>query len=133
LIRTFFFVLIGVVVDLSGLGRLWFVIPGILAAIFLSRWLAVQTSRWSWRKIRPDERELMTWVFPRGLITIVLALQVLEAVDTGLTFLSGLAFVAILFTNSLVIVAGIRMRKINVSVPAPGSETDVAPESAPIS
>jgi cell volume regulation protein A len=133
LIRTFFFVLIGVVVDLSGLGRLWFVIPGILAAIFLSRWLAVQTSRWSWREIRPDERELMTWIFPRGLITIVLALQVLEAVDTGLTFLSGLAFVAILFTNSLVIVAGIRMRKINVSVPAPDSETDVAPESAPIS
>jgi Na+:H+ antiporter len=133
LVRTFFFVLIGVVVDLSGLGRLWFVIPGILAAIFVSRWLAVQSSRWSWRDVRPDERELMTWIFPRGLITIVLALQVLESVDTGLSFLSGLAFVAILFTNFLVIVGGIRMRKVDGAVTAPGQLSDVAPETAPIS
>jgi len=133
LVRTFFFVLIGVVVDLSGMGKLWIVIPGILAAIFLSRWLAVQSSRWSWRDVRPDERELMTWIFPRGLITIVLALQVLEAVDAGLSFLSGLAFVAILFTNFLVIVGGIRMRKNTNSAPLPGTPVDMTPEAAPIS
>ena len=133
LVRTFFFVLIGVVVDLSGLGRLWFVIPGILAAIFVSRWLAVQTSRWSWGDVRPDERELMTWIFPRGLITIVLALQVLEAADTGLSFLSGLAFVAILFTNLLVIIGGIRMRKTSVPAAAPDLASDAMSESAPIS
>jgi len=133
LVRTFFFVLIGVVVDLSGLGRLWFVIPGILAALLVARWLAVKSSNWSWNEVRPDERELMTWIFPRGLITIVLALQVLEAVDTGLSFLTGLAFVAILFTNFLVIVGGIRMKKVSGSVEAPGSAVDVSPEAAPIS
>ncbi len=133
LVRTFFFVLIGVVVDLSGLGKLWIVIPGILAAIFVSRWLAVMSSSWSWREVRPDERELMSWIFPRGLITIVLALQVLEAVDTGLSFLSGLAFVAILFTNFLVIVGGIRMRKGGVTVASPDPVADAVTEAAPIS
>jgi cell volume regulation protein A len=133
LVRTFFFVLIGVVVDLSGLGKLWFVIPGILAAIFVARWLAVQTSRWSWNEVRPDECELMTWIFPRGLITIVLALQVLEAVDTGLSFLTGLAFVAILFTNFLVIVGGIRMKKVGVPATEPALADEVSPEAAPIS
>ena len=133
LVRTFFFVLIGVVVDLSGLGRLWFVIPGILAALFVARWLAVKSSSWSWNDVRPDEHELMTWIFPRGLITIVLALQVLEAVDTGLSFLTGLAFVAILFTNFLVIVGGIRMKKVGASVEASSSAVDVSPEAAPIS
>jgi cell volume regulation protein A len=133
LVRTFFFVLIGVVVDLSGLGKLWFVIPGILAAIFVARWLAVQTSRWSWNEVRPDECELMTWIFPRGLITIVLALQVLEAVDTGLSFLTGLAFVAILFTNFLVIVGGIRMKKVSVPVTESALADEVSPEAAPIS
>jgi cell volume regulation protein A len=133
LVRTFFFVLIGVVVDLSGLGRLWMVIPGILASVFLSRWLAVQSSRWSWNEIRPDERELMVWILPRGLITIVLALQVLEAVPTGLAFLSGLAFVVILFTNLLVICGGIRMRKIGGSPAPPDVTSDVAAEAAPIS
>ena len=133
LVRTFFFVMIGVVVDLSGLGLMWIVIPGILAAIFLARWLAVQSSRWSWSDVRPDERELMTWIFPRGLITIVLALQVLEAVDTGLSFLSGLAFVAILFTNLLVIVGGIRMRKNTAPAAEPNPVTDALPESGPIS
>lgn len=133
LVRTFFFVMIGVVVELSGLGLLWIVIPGILAAIFLSRWLAVQTSRWSWSDVRPDERELMTWIFPRGLITIVLALQVLEVVDTGLSFLSGLAFVAILFTNLLVIVGGIRMRRNSVPSAASNPVTDALPDSSIIS
>lgn len=133
LVRTFFFVLIGVVVDLSGLGKLWIVIPGILAAIFLSRWLAVKASCWSWSEVRPDECELMSWIFPRGLITIVLALQVLEAVDTGLSFLSGLAFVAILFTNFLVIVGGIRMRKGGATVTSPDPVADAVTEAAPIS
>jgi Na+:H+ antiporter len=133
LVRTFFFVLIGVVVDLSGLGRLWFVIPGILSALFVARWLAVKSSSWSWNEVRPDECELMTWIFPRGLITIVLALQVLEAVDTGLSFLTGLAFVAILFTNFLVIVGGIRMKKVTGPVTESSSAVIVEAEAAPIS
>jgi cell volume regulation protein A len=133
LVRTFFFVLIGVVVDLSGLKRLWIVVPVILAGIFLSRWMAVQTSRWSWRDIRPDERELMVWILPRGLITIVLALQVLEAVPNGVEFLSGLAFVAILFTNLLVICGGIRMRRIGMPTEEANARLDAVGEEAPIS
>jgi NhaP-type Na+/H+ or K+/H+ antiporter len=121
------------VVDLSGVRHLWIMIAVILATIFLARWLAVQTSRWSWRDVRPEERELMVWILPRGLITIVLALQVLEAVPTGLAFLSGLAFVAILFTNALVICGGIRMRRMGGSAEALNSSSEVAPDAAPIS
>ena len=133
LVRTFFFVLIGVVVDLSGVRHLWIMIAVILAAIFLSRWLAMQLSRWSWRDVRPEERELMVWILPRGLITIVLALEVLEAVPTGLAFLSGLAFVAILFTNLLVICGGIRMRRMGGPAKALECSSVASPDAAPVS
>jgi hypothetical protein len=75
----------------------------------------------------------MAWILPRGLITIVLALQVLEGVTTGLAFLSGLAFVAILFTNLLVICGGIRMRKIGDSSMEAGVIPDATTDAAPLS
>jgi cell volume regulation protein A len=130
LIRTFFFVLIGVVVQLSGLRALKYVAAGVIAAIYLSRWLAVQTSRWSWRDVSPAERELLLLIHPRGLVTVVLALQVVEAAGTGFQFLPTLAFAVIVFTNLLVIVGSIRARKKLGAAPQPPAAAETPPPTA---
>jgi hypothetical protein len=49
----------------------------------------------------------MLWIMPRGLITVVLALQVV-AVRSEVTFLSALAFAVILVTNVMVIIGSLR-------------------------
>ena len=103
--------LIGVVVQLSGLRALKYVAASVIAAIYLSRWIAVQTSRWSWRDVTPAERELLLLVHPRGLVTVVLALQVVEATGTSFQFLPTLAFGVIVFTNLLVVLGSVRARK----------------------
>ena len=111
LVRTFFFVLIGVVVQLRGLERIWPLVLGSTAAIFLARWLAVQSTRWAWRGMGPIERETVLWLMPRGLITVVLALQVMEKQGTEFAFLPALAFAIILLTNLMVIFGGLRVRR----------------------
>ena len=110
LVRTFFFVLIGVVVELQGLrGRILLTV-GIVAALCLARWVAVQACRWSWKDFSPRDRELVTLLLPRGLITVVLALQVIPVLGPDYSFLTSLAFAVVLVTNLLVIVAGIRSK-----------------------
>jgi cell volume regulation protein A len=130
LIRTFFFVLIGVVVELSGLRALKYVAASVIAAIYLSRWIAVQTSRWSWRDVTPAERELLLLVHPRGLVTVVLALQVLEATGNSFQFLPTLAFGVIVFTNLLVVLGSVRARKKARTAPPSVAEPPAAAPSA---
>ena len=130
LIRTFFFVLIGVVVELSGLRALKYVAASVIAAIYLSRWIAVQTSRWSWRDVTPAERELLLLVHPRGLVTVVLALQVAEATGTSFQFLPTLAFGVIVFTNLLVVLGSVRARKKAGAAPPPIAGPPAAAPSA---
>ena len=48
------------------------------------------------------------WILPRGLITAVLAIEVIEARGGEFAFLPALAFAIILVTNVLVIVGSIR-------------------------
>ena len=67
------------------------------------------------RGATPLEREFAILMIPRGLITAVLALEVVEA-RNELAFLTSLAFAVILFTNLFVLLAAIRARGI-----APGS------------
>lgn len=110
LVRTFFFVLIGVVVQLSGLRGRVLLTAAIIAVLFLARWVAVQASRWLWRDFSGRDRELIALLFPRGLITVVLALQVMPALGQDYGFLTSLAFAVILVTNLLVVVAGFRSR-----------------------
>src|SRR3974390_187352 len=78
LVRSFFFVLLGMMARLVGRA---FVLPicGILAAIVLARWLAVRATSWSVRDATKADNKLLMLMFPRGLITAVLALQVLDA------------------------------------------------------
>jgi cell volume regulation protein A len=111
LVRTFFFVLLGVIVDIRGLRGHVLLTLGSLGALVVARALAVKASRWSWGKMEPREREIALWIFPRGLITAVLAIQVLEARGSQFDFLPAVAFATIVVTNILVVFGSIRAKR----------------------
>ena len=110
LLRTFFFALLGVVMEFVT-PRYLLPTAGILGAILLGRWLAAVVSRWSRHEIPDDERELIIWVLPRGLITAVLAIQVVEVRGAEFAFLPAVAFAVILATNLIVIAGSVRSKK----------------------
>jgi cell volume regulation protein A len=118
LVRTFFFVLIGVVVELNGLRGRILLTTGVIAALFLARWVAVQASRWSWKDFSRRDRELIALLLPRGLITVVLALQVIPVLGTDYSFLTSLAFAVILATNLLVVLASFHSKPAEVAAAA---------------
>ena len=103
LVRTFFFVLIGAIAELQTFRQHPLLMAGTIGALFFARWLAVQVSRWTWSGIGAKGREIITWMFPRGLITVVLAIEAIDSGGQQLSFLSGLAFAVILATNLLVV------------------------------
>ncbi len=116
LIRSFFFVLLGMMAQLVGRA---YVLPilGILAAVVLARWLAVRATSWSVRDITTADTELLKLMFPRGLITAVLALQVLAARGQQFFYLPAMAFTVVLFTNIFVVVAAVKSRKESTDAP----------------
>jgi Na+:H+ antiporter len=123
LVRTFFFVLIGILVSFSRMASKLPTILGAVGAIIAGRWLAILASRRWWKDFRPLERELVFWIMPRGLITVVLALQIVRVRGPELAFLPGLAFGAILATNFLVIIGSVRGRRLSrQSAPQPVPE-----------
>jgi potassium/hydrogen antiporter len=120
LVRSFFFVLLGVLVDFSGLQKEFLASLGIVAVLFVARLIAVQVSRVVWRGTTHCEREVATLLIPRGLITAVLALDAVRAMKPQLDFLTPLAFAIILLTNVLVLLAAIRAKDLALEVaPAP--------------
>lgn len=124
LVRTFFFVLIGVVVELSGLRPIWPVLLGVTGVIFLARWMSIQFCRWTWRGLGESDREKILWVLPRGLITIVLAIEIVEVRGQSMGFLPPMSFAVILLTNLIMVFGSIRTSKM---VP---TESPVAAEPA---
>ena len=64
LVRTFFFVLIGAIADLRSFRGHTLLMAGMLGALFVARWLALQVSRLAFRDISAKERELMLWIMP---------------------------------------------------------------------
>ena len=110
LVRSFFFVLLGVMAELIGRA---FVLPilAILGAIVLSRWLAVRSTSWAVRDADSGDIEALTLMFPRGLITAVLALQVLANKAQQFFYLPAMAFTVVVFTNAFVVVAAVRSKK----------------------
>ena len=68
-------------------------------------------SRWAWRGIAAHHRELIFWVMPRGLITVVLAFEIAQQRGTGMAFVPGLAFAVILITNAMLVLASFRAGK----------------------
>lgn len=119
LVRSFFFVLLGALVDFGGLRREFLASLGIVAVLFVARAVSVQLSRVVWRGATPREREVATLLIPRGLITAVLALDAVRAMPDKIGFLTPLAFAVILLTNFLVLVAAVRAKDLNVAVPEP--------------
>jgi len=124
LVRTFFFVMIGAVAQLGIFREHPLLMAGTLGSLFLARWLAIQSSYWAWRGIGEHNRELIFWVLPRGLITVVLAIRVAEERGANLAFVPGLAFAVILITNALLVLASFRARRA-AAVPAEGSGTEI--------
>jgi cell volume regulation protein A len=129
LVRTFFFVLIGAIAELGIFRHHPLLMLGTLAALFVARWIALQASRWSWREIGPRGRDLILWIMPRGLITIVLALQVAAARKDEVAFLPGLAFAVILLTNLMVVMGGVRASRAAAAVSGSGAGSAVEYEA----
>jgi cell volume regulation protein A len=110
LVRSFFFVLLGIVAQFVSPG---YILPilGILAALVLARYLAVQGSRWVVRDVSREDTELLFWMLPRGLITAVLALEIVN--DRGATFgfLPAMAFTVVMVTNLFIVWGSVRAGK----------------------
>ncbi|GGA75735.1 sodium:proton antiporter [Edaphobacter acidisoli] len=114
LVRSFFFVLLGTMIRLHGLREQLLSSVGILCVFMIARAVAVTASRVAWRGTSSRERELAMLLIPRGLITAVLALEVVQGMPNQLAFLPSLTFALILFTNVLVLVASIRAKPLAV-------------------
>jgi cell volume regulation protein A len=112
LIRTFFFVLLGALVEFAGLRKHAVLALGCFGALFLARWLSVQSGRFAWRGFTSHERELMIWFLPRGLITAVLGIQIVEVRGAEFEFLPSLAFAVILITNLALLIGSLRARRL---------------------
>jgi potassium/hydrogen antiporter len=109
LVRSFFFILLGVIVELGNLkGYAWLTL-GTIGGLIAARWIAVTLTSWSWGEANRGARHVALWIFPRGLITAVLAIEVIAARGEAFHFLSALAFAIILVTNLFVVAASIRV------------------------
>ncbi|HZY62706.1 MAG TPA: cation:proton antiporter [Edaphobacter sp.] len=129
LVRSFFFVLLGAMIQFEGLRKQLLSSLGILLVFLIARFLAVMLSRIVWRGTTYREREFATLLIPRGLITAVLALEVIQAHPKDLTYFASLTFALILFTNILVLPASFRAQALAVSPDSEGSELP-APDEA---
>jgi len=110
LVRSFFFVMLGIVAEF--IGRRYAVpILGILAALVLARFLAVQVSRWAVRDVNRKQTELLFWMLPRGLVTAVLALEIVDARGAVFAFLPAMAFTVVLVTNLFIVWGSVRSQQ----------------------
>ena len=130
LVRSFFFVLLGMMAQTVNRR---FVVPilGILMALVLARYLAVRATSWSVRDIEEADTELLVLMFPRGLITAVLALQVLAARGPDFFYLPAMAFAVVIFTNLFVIAASVRSKKKTAAVATTEEEATAPAIEAP--
>ncbi len=110
LVRNFFFVLLGAMIQFRGLKEQFLPSLGFLLVILAARFVSVEASRVVWRGLSWREQELATMLVPRGLITAVLALEVIQAMPADLVFFPSLTFVLILLTNGFGLVATVRAK-----------------------
>jgi len=109
LVRSFFFVVLGIMAQVVSRS---YVLPiiAILVALMVARIAAVYGTRWSIRGSRASDNELLFLMLPRGLITAVLALQIVNARGEVFHFLPAMAFTVVLVTNMFVVIAALRLR-----------------------
>ena len=107
LVRSFFFVLLGIVAQF--ISRRYIIpILGILAALVLARFLAVLGSRWVVRDVERQQTELLFWMLPRGLVTAVLALEIVNDRGAVFAFLPAMAFTVVMVTNLFIVWGSVR-------------------------
>lgn len=131
LVRSFFFVLLGVIAQFVSRQ---YIIPilGILAALVLARFLAVQGSRWVVRDVTRHDTELLFWMLPRGLVTAVLALEIVNDRGQVFSFLPAMAFTVVLVTNLFIVWGAVRAGRVVgapeevLAAPAPAAPDQVA-------
>lgn len=111
LIRTFFFVLVGMDIGFKGFVTEWKTIAVIFIAILVARWFAVFLSRALWRDSHRIERQVAFLMHPRGLITVVLALRVVNARGPSWEFLVDLAFAVLLLSGVGMTIGTIRGKR----------------------
>ena len=78
------------------------------------------------REVRPIDIETISLLVPRGLITAVLAFEIVDTKGASFNFLPGLVFSVILLSNILMLVATIRRPGAPQDVPASDAEAAVA-------
>ena len=122
LVRSFFFVLLGVVAQFVSRKYL-LPIVGILAALLLARYVAMIGSRWVVKDVTREQTELLFWMLPRGLVTAVLALAIVEQRGAVFNFLPSLAFTVVLVTNLFIVWGAVRAGKTAAAATLPEAAT----------
>src|SRR5208337_2093830 len=134
LVRSFFFVMLGIVAEFISRRH---IIPilGILAALVLARLLAVRLSRWAVRDVTREQTELLFWMLPRGLVTAVLALEIVDARGAVFAFLPAMAFTVVLVTNLFIVWGAVRSGQVSAvgepSKPVISEELKAPPVEVP--
>ncbi len=107
LVRSFFFVLLGVIAEFVSRQYILPIVV-IVLAIVGARWVAVEGSRWVVRGVSRRDTELLFWMLPRGLVTAVLALEIVNDRGQMFSFLPAMAFTVVLVTNLFIIWGAVR-------------------------
>ena len=108
LVRSFFFVLLGASVEV--IDRSYAIATVLIfAGLVIERVISVSSTRWALNSVSWSERELVFWLFPRGLVNAVLAIQV-AGKEPALFFVPEMALTVILVTNLLMVFGAFRFR-----------------------
>ena len=131
LVRSFFFVVLGVMAQWVSRS---YIIPiiAIIVGLLVARLAAVYMTRWSIRGSTAADSETLFLMLPRGLITAVLALQIVSARGQDFGFLPSMAFTVVLVTNMFVIVAAVKAKKTSaLQAEIAQAEATAIPERSP--
>jgi hypothetical protein len=79
----------------------------VVIGLVLARAVAVYSTGWALHGVSSRQRELMMFLFPRGLVNAVLAIQV-AGYEAEMAFLPAMAFTVILITNLIMVLGAFR-------------------------
>src|SRR5208337_4842756 len=107
---------------------------GIFAAFLFARFPAGQLSRWAGPDVTRPPTGVLFWVLPRGLVTAVLALEIVDARGGVFAFLPAVAFTVVLVTNLFIVWGAVKSGRTAAVEELPQGKTFVmeelkAPES----
>jgi NhaP-type Na+/H+ or K+/H+ antiporter len=119
-VRTFFFLLLGFSTDLIDFvsSTAWVVTGAIVVLIYATRWPLL-------RVLCPADSAPLLWIAPRGLITVVLFLNLPEPLRIA-HFPTGTVMLVVL-TTAVLLGAGIRANASSASAPAEGAQGTAEP------